>query len=122
GLVAGAGRRRDRLAGAVRAGRLVRRALVARSRPRDPLATAHAAVPRGAGAGRRHDEHRARPARFVGPPPVSSSSTGTAALVEVAPAEGDPLLARLGRRDADLLPGYRQSARLVEANDLHHQA
>ena len=53
---------------------------------------------------------------------MSSSSTGTAALVEVAPAEWDPLLGRLGRGDAYLLRGYLESARLLEANDLDHKA
>ena len=46
---------------------------------------------------------------------MSSSSTGTAALVEVAPAEWDPLLERLGRGDAYLLRGYLESARLLES-------
>ena len=45
---------------------------------------------------------------------MSSSSTGTAALVEVAPAEWDTLLERLGCGDAYLLRGYLESASLLE--------
>jgi len=45
---------------------------------------------------------------------VTSSSTGTAALVEVAPAAWDPLLDRIGGGDAYLLRGYVESARLLE--------
>jgi serine/alanine adding enzyme len=49
---------------------------------------------------------------------VSSSSTGTAALVEVPPAGWDELLDRIGCGDAYLLRGYLEGARLLEANDL----
>jgi serine/alanine adding enzyme len=45
---------------------------------------------------------------------VTSSSTGTATLVEVAPAAWDPLLERIGCGDAYLLRGYVDSARLLE--------
>ena len=45
---------------------------------------------------------------------MTSSSTGTAALVEVAPAAWDPLLDRIGGGDAYLLRGYVESARLLE--------
>ena len=45
---------------------------------------------------------------------MTSSSTGTAALVEVAAAEWDPLLDRIGCSDAYLLRGYLDSACLLE--------
>jgi hypothetical protein len=46
---------------------------------------------------------------------VTSASAGqTAALVEVAPDEWDPLLEQLGCADAYLLRGYLESARLLE--------
>jgi hypothetical protein len=45
---------------------------------------------------------------------MTSSSTGTAALVEVAPSEWDPLLERVGRGDAYLLRGYLDSASVLE--------
>ena len=45
---------------------------------------------------------------------MTSSSTGTAALVEVAAEQWDPLLERIGCGDAYLLRGYIESARLLE--------
>ena len=45
---------------------------------------------------------------------MTSSSTGTAALVEVAAEQWDPLLERIGCSDAYLLRGYVESARLLE--------
>jgi serine/alanine adding enzyme len=45
---------------------------------------------------------------------VTSSPTGTAALVEVAPEHWDPLLDRIGCADAYLLRGYVESACLLE--------
>ena len=45
---------------------------------------------------------------------MTSSSTGTAALVEVAAEQWDPLLERVGCSDAYLLRGYVESARLLE--------
>ena len=60
GLVAGERARRDRLAGAHRAGHLVRRQLVAPARPADPGHDRGPARPRRADARRGHDEHRAR--------------------------------------------------------------
>jgi serine/alanine adding enzyme len=45
---------------------------------------------------------------------MTSTSTGTAALVEVAPGDWDALLARLGCADAYLLRGYLESACLLE--------
>jgi serine/alanine adding enzyme len=52
---------------------------------------------------------------------MTSTSTGTAALVEVPPDEWDALLARLGCADAYLLRGYLESACLLEANDRDHE-
>jgi serine/alanine adding enzyme len=52
---------------------------------------------------------------------MTSTSTGTAALVEVPPDDWDALLARLGCPDAYLLRGYLESACLLEANDLDHK-
>lgn len=45
---------------------------------------------------------------------MTTSSTGTAALVEATPEEWDALLEGLGRADAYLLRGYLESARLLE--------
>ena len=103
--------RRDRMAGANRAGPLVHRPLVALARSADPGGDCAAALPRGADPDRGRREHRAGEAGSRAAVTASHAST---TIVEVEPGRWDDLLAKIGCTDAYFRRAYIESALVLE--------